>query len=299
MNFCFQFARRFPAYSAGLLNPDEERRVAEHLKSCARCREHAERIHRDIDLLKTLPLQEPPDQTWSSIEEELSTFVPSGRVARQEGRRKLFRFIPQRLAIAAVLFVLVLAIFAVTRDGPWFGGHQWELNLAGYLDLVGASTAAAADSKPNDFPAAPGFLDVTLANAKATLDFPFISPQSLSDGYSLTGVRLYTRDNVRAAQLQYQNEQGALCLFQMPATVKPSFGNEQTEPDTVGGVQCHRTRSSRCVAYRFVLGQTGYVLMMRQRDSGLTDRLIQEIRSAYEKTAGITMDSNQSERKRR
>jgi anti-sigma factor RsiW len=287
MTFCFQFVRRLAPYLDGVLNPDEERRVAEHLRSCAPCHEHAERIHRDIDLLQTLPLEEPPDHTWRSIEEELSTFVPSTTVALPKVRPKLLGLIPQRLAIAAVLFVLVLGIFSVTRRDPKFGGRHSELNLAGYLDLVGAATAAAADSKPNDFPPAPGFLDVTIADAKATLDFPIISPQSLPDGYSLTAVRLYTRDNVRAVQLQYQNEQGALCLFQMPTTVQPSFGNQQSEADTVGGVQCHRTRSSRCVAYRFVLGQTGYVLMMRQRDPELTDRLIKEIRAAYEKTVGM------------
>jgi hypothetical protein len=226
---------------------------------------------------------EPPDGTWSSIEEQLSGVEQLTSASPPETRRMSSRLGARPLAAAALLSLFVLAIVMVTRQGTRFGEHHWELNLAAYLDLVGTVNAATADLKPNDFPAAPEFSEVTLAQAKAAADFPFISPHSVLGGYALTAVRLYMRDNARAVQLKYQNEQGALCLFEMPATATPSFGSQQSEPDTVGGVQCHSTRLSRCVAYRFVLGETGYVLMMRQHDYELADRLIQEIRVDYEK----------------
>jgi len=186
--------------------------------------------------------------------------------------------------MTAVLVVFVAALFAVARYSLRLGGQQWELNLAGYLDLVDTAVAASADLKLNDFPAAPGFMDVTLADAKARLDFPVISPESLPGGYRLAAIRLYSRGYIRALQLRYQNQRGALCLFQMPTNVEPLFGNRESAQDMAGGVQCHRTRSQHCVAYRFVLGHTRYVLMMREPDPALTDQLIQGLNSAYEKT---------------
>jgi hypothetical protein len=83
--------------------------------------------------------------------------------------------------------------------------------------------------------------------------------------------------------LRYQNEEGALCLFQIPANVEPSFGSLEAEEDKAVGVQCYRTHGRQCVAYRFVLGQTQYVLMVREHDLALTDRLIQELRAIYAK----------------
>jgi len=286
VRFCFQIVGRLAAYCDGALRPEEELRIAEHLRSCVRCRAHAERIGVNTDLFQNLPLFEPPDRTWNFIEEELSRRDPfePAKLPVGDQRRSTFGLIPRRLVIAVAVVVFAVAVFAVARYSLRLGAQRWELNLASYLDLVDTVVAATGDPKENDFPAAPGFSEVTLADAKAVLDFPVVTPESLPGGYSLAAVQLYRRGDIRALQLRYQNGEGALCLFQIPANVEPSFGNRESEEDKAGGVQCHRTRSQHCVAYRFVLGQTQYVLMMREADLALTDRLIQELRAVYGKT---------------
>jgi len=88
---------------------------------------------------------------------------------------------------------------------------------------------------------------------------------------------------ISARQLKYRSEKGGLCVFQLPADLKLSFGNRQSERCAAGGVQCRRTSSPGCHAYGFTLGDTRCVLMTSQTDQALIDRLIEAFHAEYQK----------------
>jgi len=281
MKFCFYISRRLPAYCEGEVSSEESVQITAHLASCADCRARSEQIRGNIRLMRQLPLQDPADELWDAIAGELSL---SGRPepvrAASFGRWWDFgqRWMPRPAAVVAVLLVIATALLLASRYGPYGpygllpGSHQGELNLAGYLDLVG--TVAAAESL-KEFPAAPGFTTVSWPEARATIDFPVIDPEVLPGGYRLTAVRLYTRGEVRALQLKYRSEQGCLCVFQLPARSKLSLGDQPSEFCTAGGVWCQYTRNKSCSAYSFTLDGTRCLLMVSQADAAAAGPLIQ------------------------
>src|SRR5262249_41807579 len=158
-------------------------------------------------------------------------------------------------------------LLLVSRYGIVPGTNQAELNLAAYLDLVG--TVAQAEPALKEFPAAPDFTEVKWSEARAAVDFLVIAPTSLPLGYRLTTVRLYTRGNLRALQLKYQGERGGLCIFQLPTGSRLSFGERPLEQYKADGVHCRRTSVESCSLYRFALGGTDCVLMVRPSDSAI------------------------------
>ena len=285
MKFCFHISRRLPDYCEGEAPLNERARIAAHLDECARCRERSRQIRQRIDLLRQLPLLDPSDQLWDAVASDLSaskwpepireTFI--GR-RLSSGQRRLLR----PAAIAAALFIIGAALLLASRYGPWPGAHKGELNLAGYLDLVG--TVAAAEPALREFPTAPGFTEVSWPEAGASVGFPAIAPEVLPGGYKLTAVRLYSFGSLRALQFKYRSEQSALCVFQLASGSTLSFGERPSEQYQADGVHCRRTCSQNCVLYRFVLGETQCALMMRQTDPAVVDALIQAFNTEYEKT---------------
>ncbi len=285
MNFCFHINRRLAAYCEGELSPDERARIAAHLDECAGCRACAEQIRKNMRLMRQLPRLEPDDELWNSIARELSVsrWPEPARVA-SPARRLGFglRWALRPAAMVAALFIIATALLLASRYGLLPGSHNGELNLAGYLDLVGA--IASAEPTLKEFPAAPGFTKVSWPEARAVVNFPAIAPESLPGGYRLTAVQLYTRWDLRALRFKYRSEQGGLCVFQLPANSEPSFGERPSEQYKTDGVHCRRTRSQNCSVYRFVLGETQCVLMMRQTDPAVAGALIQTFNTEYEKT---------------
>jgi thiol-disulfide isomerase/thioredoxin len=285
MKFCFHISRRLPAYCEGEVSTNERARIEAHLGGCPRCRERHRQIHQRIDLMRQLPLLDPTDRLWASIavelssgrwEETASTVSPGRRLG--VGQRRLLR----PAAIAATIVILGAALLLASRSGLMPGAHKGELNLAGYLDLVG--TAAAAEPASREFPAAPGFVEVNWPAAKATIGFPAIAPEVLPGGYKLTAVRLYSLGSLRALQFKYRSEQSALCVFQLQSGSKLSFGDQASEQYLTDGVYCLRMRSGNCVLYRFALGETQCALMMRKTDPAVIDSLIQ----AFNSEAGVS-----------
>ena len=276
MKFCFQISRRLAAYCEGEASPDDSARIKAHLNGCARCRERCMQIHQRIDLMRQLPLLDPADQLWTAIARDASAGKrpePIGEAL--SGRPWGFsQRLLQRLAtIAAALFVMGAALLLAYRSGLAPGDPTGELNLAGYLDLVGA--VATAEPALREFPVAPGFAEASWPEAGATIGFPVIAPEILPGGYKLTAVRLYSFGGLRALQFKYRGEQSALCVFQLPSGSKLSIGEEPSEQCLIGGVYCRRASSQNCMAYRFALGETQFALVMRQTDPGVVDALIQ------------------------
>ncbi len=281
MKFCFHISRRLPDYCEGEAPPDERARIAAHLGECADCRERSRQIRQRIDLMRQLPLLDPPDQLWDAVASDLSASEwPEPVREAFSGRRLGFsqRRLLRPVAIAATLFIIATALLLAGRSGLLPGAHKGELNLAGYLDLVG--TIAAAEPALREFPAAPGFTEVSWPEAAAAAGFPVIAPAVLPGGYKLTAVRLYNLVGLRALQFKYRSEQGGLCVFQLPSGSKLSFGEQSSEQCLLGGLYCQRTSARNCVAYRFVLGETQCALVMRQTDPAVVDALIQAFNAA-------------------
>ena len=282
MKFCFDISRRLPAYSEGEVRPDERAQIAAHLETCAACRTRFEQIQKNIHLMRQLPVPDPADELWGAIAGELSLSrqAESARAAAF-GRRWGKRWMLRPAAVAVALFVMATALLLANRYGLLSGGHQSELNLAGYLDLVG--TVASAEPALREFPAAPGFTTVSWPEARTSIDFPVIDPEVLPGRYRLQAVRLHTRGEIRALQFKYRSEQSCLCVFQLPARTKLSLGDQPSEFCTVGGVGCQYARNKSCSAYGFTLGETRCLLVARQADAAAVNSVIQAFSAEYEK----------------
>ena len=276
MKFCFHISRRLPAYCEGDVSTSESARIEAHLDGCPRCRERSRQIRQRIERMRQLPLLDPKEGLWYTIAGELSLekwHDPARDVS--PGSRLGFsqRHLLRPAMIAAAIIIITAALLLASRSGLLPGAHSGELNLAGYLDLVG--TVAAAEPVLREFPAAPGFAEVRWPEARATIGFPAIAPAVLPGGYKLTTVRLYSLGSLRALQLKYRSEQSALCVFQLSSSAKLSFGEQSSEQYLADGIYCRRLRSRNCMLYRFVLGETHCVLMTPQNDPAIIEALIQ------------------------
>jgi hypothetical protein len=242
------------------------------------------------DLVRRLPLLDPAEELWDAIAGDVSTsrrrapVKEAGAVEASSGLRRRFghRWLLRSAAMAAAIFIIAAALLLANRSGLAPGDHKGELNLAGYLDLVGA--VAAAEQALREFPAAPGFTEVRWPEARTAVAFPAIVPEVLPGGYKLAAARLYSLGSLRALQFKYRSEQDALCVFQLPSGSKLSFGNWPSEQYHTDGVFCWRGRNRNCALYRFVLGETQCALMTRQTDPAVVDALIQ----AFKAEAGLS-----------
>src|SRR5262245_12702842 len=293
MKFCFHISRRLVAYGEGEMSLNERMSIEEHLYGCSRCRERLGQIRQRTDLMRQAPLINPAEELWEAIAREVSASGRPDPVKEAfigdalNGRPWSFghRWPLRSAAIAAAIFIIATVLLLANRFGLAPGRHNGELNLAGYLDLVGA--VAAAEPALREFPAAPDFTEVRWPEARATVGFPAIAPEILPGGYKLAAVRLYSLGGLRALQFKYRSEQSALCVFQLPSGSKLSFGEQPSEQYQADGVYCWRARSRHCVLYCFTLGETQCALMTRQTDPAVVDALIQ----AFKAEAGLSQAS--------
>lgn len=282
MNFCFHIRLRLAAYCEGEVNLDERARIAGHLGECLSCRTLAEEIRNNVYLMRQLPQVNPAGQLWGPIANDLAKRKTIRNVWTGGFLGIRERWILRPLAIVGLLLVIATSLLLASRSGLLPGSHAEELNLAGYLDLVG--TVALAEPAMKEFPSAPGFSEVKWPEARAAVSFPLTAPASLPGGYQLTTVRLYRRGDLRALQFKYLSEEDGLCVFQLAASSTLSFGERPTEQYQTDGVYCFRTGSRTCSAYGFVLGPTQFVLMTRETDPAVVGALIQAFSTEYERT---------------
>ncbi|MDQ6885409.1 MAG: zf-HC2 domain-containing protein [Candidatus Dormibacteraeota bacterium] len=99
------------AYADSTLPESERANVAEHLQSCAGCRERLRQIRRFDDVLKDLPAGAPVPflQFWSKLEPQLLGHA----------RRRAPLFQPARVAVGFALAVLAcgVGVVALASDG--------------------------------------------------------------------------------------------------------------------------------------------------------------------------------------
>ena len=285
MKFCFQIRHRLWAYCDEGVGLEEQVSIKEHIDSCARCRARAMHISENISAMRQLALLNPPDELWDSIEQGLTSNV-GPELSRRVIPRRLSDFanrgILRPAAVLGSLAMILASVFLASRYQPSPDSKKRELDLAGYVNQL--STVACADKKIKEFPAAPGFVSVSLPEARAAVNFPVISPESLPRGYVLTAASLYTCKDFSAVQFRYQGEQGSLSVLQMPPSLNPSFGGLQSERITTGTVYCRRIASPCSSTYGFVLGGTRCVLLIGQTDPSAASELIQAFDDEYRRT---------------
>jgi hypothetical protein len=112
------------AYCQGELSADAARQFAEHIISCAKCRQKFEEIKLGIRFAEQLPRVAAPDSLWVGIERSLD------KAQRIEVRRRSWRL--QFAAAAAVLLVVAALGVWWVRRGDFKNKPFWEVQqLAG------------------------------------------------------------------------------------------------------------------------------------------------------------------------
>ena len=101
--FTAHVTRKFSAFLHQELSPEENRRIAEHLIGCSRCRVEFEEVKFGMRLAEQLPITPAPQSLWSEIDAALSKQSTTYVVTHPRWR-------PQTaFAIAASIIVLGLA----------------------------------------------------------------------------------------------------------------------------------------------------------------------------------------------
>jgi len=117
MNRCEAMKELLVLYAEGALEPQEDRRVAEHLAVCATCRAEAEQIGIVRGWLADPELFEPaPDLAWQLLPEKLS-----GRARLLEQKRTGWSRLRVPLWVSGIAATLVLAsglVWMLRRPAP-------------------------------------------------------------------------------------------------------------------------------------------------------------------------------------
>ncbi len=100
---CEKIREKLSEYDEGLLPQDEAGRVAEHLASCAQCREAYENLMKTVAHLRNLDDVEPPE--WFTAKVMARVKDEAGR--REVRWRAIFRPFPVKLPLGAVATALI------------------------------------------------------------------------------------------------------------------------------------------------------------------------------------------------
>jgi len=119
--------KELSAYCHGELSAEDQRRVAEHLLGCQRCRREYEEIKLGVFLAGHLSLKQAPAELWDEIAAALSA-PRTQPVKRPKSFRFLDLFDQPRLALASAAMLLVLGI-----GGAWLylrlSRPAWEVEI--------------------------------------------------------------------------------------------------------------------------------------------------------------------------
>jgi hypothetical protein len=100
-------------YIAGALPTEEARRVEEHLKSCAPCREEYNNLAFAMDELKDNEWERPSQEYFSTLASRIQTSIEISKESNQ-------KFFPEsRLAFALQILVMVIGIFSFIHFSPF------------------------------------------------------------------------------------------------------------------------------------------------------------------------------------
>jgi hypothetical protein len=136
--FAKHVTRDISAYCHGELSPEASRQFAEHIISCAKCREQFEEIKLGIKLAEQLPLVEAPESLWAGIEAQL------GAERRIGLRRRAWQ--TRLAAVAAVLLVFAgLAVWWFWRQGSknHLATASWQVQSLNGAPLIANKKIAA------------------------------------------------------------------------------------------------------------------------------------------------------------
>src|SRR5262245_61462982 len=119
--FAKHVTRDISAYCHGELSPEASRQFAEHIISCAKCREEFEEIKLGIKLAEQLPLVPAPESLWVGIEAQLGT-------QRRMGLRRR----PWQTRVAAIAAAVLLVFGSVAVWWLWGQGSKKHLANASW-----------------------------------------------------------------------------------------------------------------------------------------------------------------------
>lgn len=94
-------------YSEQVLDPEHRHLVEEHLHHCPECAKELQEIEQTIQLLQSLPVQEPPQDFWPMFTSDVMRQI---RKMEPASPRYLFFFPNVRVAMATVALLMILGL---------------------------------------------------------------------------------------------------------------------------------------------------------------------------------------------
>lgn len=113
-----QWMDRLSEYLDGDLNPDEQRRLEEHLGSCDSCRTVLQELRAVVARAEGLPDREPGADLWPAVSAAMAESKLVSLEARKPRARRFSFSLPQLVAAAAALAIVTAGVMYLAIRGP-------------------------------------------------------------------------------------------------------------------------------------------------------------------------------------
>lgn len=276
-------AHQLSAFQHGELSKEASRRVAEHLRTCARCQKEHEEIKLGISLAQHLARLPAPHSLWAEIDVALKAAERREEIrglSAQPVRPKSSSGRPGLLPLLASVAIAILFIGGVFW---WQQARRTALpvqaNLDGYLQRVENSgpgkSYAAILSTPSQFAAA----DRLVALRAAKVDQ--VAGVAPLPGYELLAYRIQKTAGLNVVQLVYGQGQDAFSVFVAPQAVTFLFGKRNITDTHIQGIVCRQVDCPRTSTIWFGAGGFHCVLVSKLTDTNNVAAIIRYFITAH------------------
>lgn len=275
-------ADRLSAFHEGQLSAEESSRIAEHLKSCERCKRKYEEIKLGISLANHLPLVSAPSSLWDEmravLEHAEQDSTTSGAQISIESLRWWRKATPTRIFVSAALGILFVT-FGLWLYQRSFPRVDLQVNLDRYLTGVEHSSPEASYGAISGAPE--DFVPVEKPRALRAARIEHVSESAPLPDYRLVAHRIRTVARSHVVQLVYRKDGEAFSVFVAPESVKFLFGKRDVAEAQVGRIACRRIDCPRVSTFWFGAGGLHCVLVSRSSDVKTFERIIEYFVSAH------------------